>query len=474
MSGQVMSRSSQAATPPTQNSQTSLANLTVEELKKLFSIPIKANDEVQVKAREDAVLAVGKKLSGEKNTEELKNLILSTRPFLAVLGKAKAGKLVRTLVDYSLVIDEDAQIKVDLCKECVEWAKEQKRVYLRQTLEARLVRLYNDIGRYTDANSLALTLIKELKKIDDKDVLVEVQIEESKSLFCLGNLSRAKSALVGAKTTANAMYMNPKTQSELDLQSGILHAAEDHDFKTAFSYFYEAFENADQAEDKVMGTKALKYMCLSKIMLNEPEAIDKILTGKQAIKYFGSELEAMREVGKAFYSRVLKTFLAAFETYKKELMEDRVVKSHFSTLSESMIERELCRLIEPYKVVELKFIADKIGLPQVRVEKKLALMLLDKVFYGCLDQSYGVIYVHEHPGKEEGYKNAVDIIHVLSDTVNATYLMAHKLRLMETRVKASDVEKPVEKKRKKAGKKVKRTSSASSQTGSTSSAPRTE
>lgn len=85
---------------------------------------------------------------------ELKALLQASRPFLGVLGKAKAGKLVSNLLDLSLTIDEDAQLKVDLCKESIEWSREQKRVFLRQSLEARLVRLYNDIGRHVDANAL--------------------------------------------------------------------------------------------------------------------------------------------------------------------------------------------------------------------------------------------------------------------------------------------------------------------------------
>lgn len=140
-------------------------------------------------------------------------------------------------------------------------------------------------------------LLRELKKMDDKALLVEVQLLESKTYHALSNLPKARAALTSARTTANAIYCPPKLQAALDMQSGtaggqhgaplrswggrgrpltpvcpprhpgIIHAAEEKDWKTAYSYFYEAFEGYDSI-DNPKAITALKYMLLCKIMLN--------------------------------------------------------------------------------------------------------------------------------------------------------------------------------------------------------------
>merc|ERR1712042_430487 len=193
------------------------------------------------------------------------DLIQKVRHFLRFMSKAKAAKLVRGLVDLFLEMersDPRGDREVQLCKECIEWAKEERRTFLRQSLEARLIGLYYDTNRFKEDLALGAALLKELKKLDDKNLLVEVQLLESKTYHALGNLPKARAALTSARTTANGIYCAPRMQAALDLQSGILHAAEEKDFKTAFSYFYEAFEGYDSVDCPKAPT-ALKYMLLS-------------------------------------------------------------------------------------------------------------------------------------------------------------------------------------------------------------------
>lgn len=198
----------------------------------------------------------------------LAKFIREIRPVLKTFSKAKAAKIVRHLVDLFLEMNTKHGVEVSLCLECIEWAKEEKRSLLRQSLETRLIALYYDLKNYPDALKLSSSLLRELKKLDDKNLLVEVLLLESKTYHALSNLQKARAALTSARTTANAIYCPPKLQAELDLQSGILHAADERDFKTAFSYFYEAFESYDSIDQTNKATVALKYMLLSKIMLN--------------------------------------------------------------------------------------------------------------------------------------------------------------------------------------------------------------
>merc|ERR1719193_1707947 len=90
-------------------------------------------------------MELGSKYKSEGNAQDLQKLIQMIRPFT---------KLVRGLVDMYLDMETTTGCEVELCKECIQWAMEEKRLFLRQALEARLIALYYDRSMYTEALSL--------------------------------------------------------------------------------------------------------------------------------------------------------------------------------------------------------------------------------------------------------------------------------------------------------------------------------
>lgn len=86
-------------------------------------------------------------------------------------------------------------------------------------------------------------------------------------------------------------------QAEIDLQSGILNA-EERDFKTAFSYFFEAFEQYNNLKSP-KALNSLKYLLLCKIMSNNATEVASIISSKSGLNYSGPELEAMKLVAEA-------------------------------------------------------------------------------------------------------------------------------------------------------------------------------
>ena len=389
---------------------------------------VDTSNEEDVKEKENATLKLASLFSKEGNVSGIGELIKQTRAFLQCISKAKAAKLVRNLLDLyieSHVAQVNDNTAVDLCKECIEWAKEDKRTFLRQALEARLVALYIDSESYTEALQLGSRLVRELKKLDDKALLMEVQLFESRTYHALNNIPKSRAALTSARTTASGIYCPPKLQAALDLQSGILHG-EEGDFKTAYSYFYEAFEGYDSI-DNSNAVVALKYMLLCKIMLNNPDDVQAIISGKLALRYAGPHIEAMKSIANASHNRSLSEFQDTLNKFKAELSEDPIIQCHFNKLYDNLLEQNLCRIIEPFSRVEVAHVAKLIALPLETVEKKLSQMILDQKLLGILDQGAGILVIFDEKPTNKTYGNTLEIVNKMGGVVDALYSKVKKL-----------------------------------------------
>jgi len=409
------------------NEATEIADVTPAKAIEILEAVIASEKttEDDLKARELAIYKLGEIHAKLGDAEQLAILLKKIRPFFKSIPKAKTAKIVRSLIEFVSKIPDTVNLQIELCRESIAWTKEEKRTFLRHRIEAKLVQLYVESGKYNEAIQIITPLLREVKKMDDKPLLVEIFLFESIVHHKLRNIPKARASWTASRTAANAIYCPPSLQAEIDMQSGTIHADE-KDYRTAYSYFFEAFEaynNLSLPE----AVKSLKYMLLCKIMTNNSEDVHSILTGKLALRYVGREVEAMRAVANAHRARSLKDFESVLNEFKAELKDDEMIASHISDLYEEMLSQNLCRIIEPYSCVEISHVAELISLDRTTVEKKLSQMILDKQFSGILDQGNGWLLLFEDVAKSGTYEASLDTIVNMGKVVDSLFDRAKEL-----------------------------------------------
>lgn len=331
--------------------------------------------------------------------------------FLSTITKAKTAKVVRQLLDILIAAAPDQlDMHETVARNIVAWTEREKRTFLRQRVQAKLAAILVARQEYKEALELTEGLLKELKQLDDKQLLVETHLTEAQlQLLGLRNIPKAKAALTASRTAANAIYVAPALQAQLDVMSGTLHVTEG-DVHTAHSYFLEAFEQWDGMKGEGdQAATALKYMMLCKILeaLQQSTMMKKkssgivdlnhLLTPKQELHYHDRrDVQALIAIAKTASARNWKPFATILQEYEAELKQDTLIHHHLHLLSQQLLQANLLRLIEPYSRVELQHLADLIELPLVDVERKCSQLILDGQLAGILDQGQGHLIIYEN------------------------------------------------------------------------------
>ncbi|KAG1738288.1 proteasome regulatory particle subunit [Suillus occidentalis] len=386
---------------------------------------VNADKEQSLRDQESALIKLAELYRDQKDASGLAQVITLSRSFMSSTAKAKTAKLIRTLLNYFNSIPNSRQTQIDVLTDNIEWSKREKRIFLKHSLEIRLVSLQLEALQYKLALARIDALLTELKRLDDKMILTEVHLLESRVYRGIGNLSKSKAALTSARTAANSIYCPPHLQAALDLQSG-------------YSYFYETFENMSSQDDPA-ALNALKYMLLCKVMLNMPEDVTSLLSIKLAVKYAQlREIESMRAIALAHQNRNLADFEKALRDYKHgillltchcytELSSDPTIRSHLAALYDTLLQQNLLRIVEPYSVVEIDYVAKQVGQGRQDVEAKLSQMILDKVFHGVLDQGRGCLIVFDELEADNTYGAAIGTLEQVSKVVDSLYAKTVKI-----------------------------------------------
>uniref|UniRef100_A0A7S1C045 PCI domain-containing protein n=1 Tax=Corethron hystrix TaxID=216773 RepID=A0A7S1C045_9STRA len=376
----------------------------------------------------------------------------STDALLAAMNRARAAKVIRASLDaIADAAPNDSGLYISVCRSIISWCVENKRSFLRQRVESKLAGILFATGDYENALDLIGKLLEELKRLDDKALLVEAHLVESRVLHALRNIGKSKSSLTSSRAAANAIYVAPSLQASIDSMSGILHT-EEGDYNTAHSYFLEAFEQLDALGDREKCIPCLKYMMLCKILYSLGKALKlsaaggvaaKATTGttgdttldlsgmisaRQAVKYGGTDVDAMVDVAKAASRRSLREFELSISKFSEQLSDDLLIRHHLGVLREQLLESNLIRIIEPYSCVEIDYVSGLIEMPVRVVEKKLSQMILDGKFMGILDQGRGQLIVYEEGEPDAAMGKGLEVISNMDKVVTSLFARSRALR----------------------------------------------
>lgn len=261
----------------------------IQTYEQIISYKFKDEDDINdenVKAKEQAAYKLAGIFVQLSLFDELIDLTKQILPMYMDLPKSKSAKIIRTLFDMCLRFpgkNRNAPL-IDLSKHIIEWCEKESRSFLRMKIQNKLADLYFKQQKYQDSLTILNGLLYELKRKDDKQLIVESQLVEAKVLHALENLPKAKASLTAVKTTANSIYVVPMLQAEIDLMSGLI-AADERDYNTAYSYFYETFEGYRTMNEITLAGYAFKFMLFSKIMNKQPEDAINLMNSSISLKF---------------------------------------------------------------------------------------------------------------------------------------------------------------------------------------------
>lgn len=391
--------------------------------KQIIDIPDEEGELISGKTT--AIYALGELYAQKGKHEDLRNFIRDTRSFFGTIAKAKTAKILKELLNIFGRIPNTEKLQAEFCKETITWCQKEGRSFLKQRVQSRLASLLLGMRQYKEALRLISRLVRDVKKIDDKILLVEISIVESRIHLALKNTPKAKGSLTAARSAANAIYCPPSLQAEIDIQSGVL-CSEEGDFKTAYSYFFEGFEGFDTSKNQLKASQCLKYMLMVKIMTNQSADVYTLINTKAGVKYAGSEIEAIKAIADAHKKRSIHQFAEVKTKFASELSKDLFVSSHLAALEDNLLVQNLIRLIEPFSRVEIDHVAKLIDLPRQQVEAKLSEMILEKKLNGILDQGSGNLIIFDEVQKDKTFEAGLETVQELGNVVDKLYRKAQK------------------------------------------------
>jgi 26S proteasome regulatory subunit N6 len=310
----------------------------------------------------------------------------------------------------------------------LEWSKEKSISFLESKSELKLAEILGHLKQLKQANEHVENVIKEGRKVDDKHLLVEAHLLETKLQFEMENIPRAKSALTACRANSNAVFCSTMLIADIETTAGLIHLHE-NDYKISFSYFYEAFEMFHQNKEDKKALQNFQYIVLCKIMIDADDEADNLFKGRFGIIYgeqgFSPIMNKIHEANKNKSLVMLETIL---RDHAQKISSEKFIEQQINLLYENLLEKNIIKLTKPYTKVQLAYLSSKLGVDVLRVEKKISEMILDENLKGTLDQGIGNLILFRDQDADPMFANSSKVLENMESVVDALFEKTQKLK----------------------------------------------
>lgn len=360
---------------------------------------LQTNDE-----KENYVLEISKQFISSGDYLGLLNFLKTLESQWKELSVARLTKVIKKIFEnITIEIGNFEELRMFL-KGLIEWSEHRK--MLKLDLECKLINVYLSVGRFTECLEKISSVLKELKKYDDRSNLIALYVCESKAYYELMDFNKAKSSLTSARALAVSSACKPQLQAQIDLLNG-MYLSDEKSFDTAISYFIESLEGFLQDKHLFEAKVALRYIILNKILLNRYDDIPAYLSSKLVTPIKDDQfVNLLCDAAETCKKRDLRAYNKLLSDNSIILDTDLYAKRHLIYLYNILLDRNILKIIEPYSHIRINFIASKLQLSEELIEEKLRKMILDRKITGILDNDTQCLILFDSREKsaDNGFK----------------------------------------------------------------------
>ena len=346
----------------------------------------------------------------------IEDLIHHVFPSLAEMPKMKIPKILTLLFATVETAGMPPAMQITLANAMIEWARKEKRNFVRQRLQQRYAHLLQRSGSFQECLDAVEPLIREGLKLDDKQLLTELYLLSSECYYAMHYFDKASGALMASRANSNGIYCEKGLQARLDFHSGLV-ALRSKDRSTAHSYFCEAFENFYKVEP-LRAREALKLMLICRIETRANGPIAQVLARKHIDGEDSRIIAAVQQLADAYWQTDTDGFHATILEFADILTSDAFIAGILTDMYDCLINKRLALIIAPYSRIEIPYIAQVIKLEPGAVESRLSHMILDKKLNALIDQQTYCLVMKYDADEHTEKRDALETIQNLDELVS--------------------------------------------------------